>query len=134
MTEDFCKALVGEFRFCLAKSKKEVLSSPPTKSATPAIALLALFCLLRGEYQRTRLPPLNIIATVVAQAPPNPLFCGFELAERRNGFASLVRPSCDGLSLMDKGSVVRSTDEYPLDCIFALYIHNVKSTENFRAF
>jgi hypothetical protein len=41
-------------------------------------------------------------------------FCGFELAERRKGFASLVRPSCDGLSLMDKGSVVRSTDEYPI--------------------
>ena len=61
-------------------------------------------------------------------------FCGFELAERRKGFASLVRPSCDGLSLMDKGSVVRSTDEYSLNCIFILYIYNVKSTENFRAF
>ena len=49
-------------------------------------------------------------------------FCGFELAVRRKRFASLVRPSCDGPSLMDKGSVVRSTDEYPLACIFALYI------------
>ena len=56
-------------------------------------------------------------------------FCGFELAERRKGFAGLVRPSCDGLSLMDKGSVVRSTDEYPLPYIFILCIYNVKSTE-----
>ena len=54
-------------------------------------------------------------------------FCGFELAERRKGFASLVRATLptplDGLALRSV------TDQYSL-----LYLNNVKSTEIFRAF